>query len=293
MFRINSELLQLINKFIFKKVMCVILKSYAYHFYFLTQNVIIFLKEVILQMVDKEENVNSLADEKKGEPENGERKRGRKRKSGSRNSSTSSAESDGREESTESGGREESAESGGREESTESSEKISEIPVLKPKKVKIIQEENNEDKPKRKRRTKKNPDTDSIESIIRATSNIVSSKESMSHWKLADSEIKSIAEPLSKILVEYELTKNLEKYGNHVALVTACASVVVPRTLLSLQIAKSKKETKKDKGEMKKIYEKKNDRSIRDGERNFNEFSRSCSENNGINVNAIGSAVAF
>ena len=111
----------------------------------------------------------------------------------------------------------------------------------------------NVEKPKTKRKprkvTKKKSDSntigaDQISILITSLSAIVASRPNTAHWQLTPDESKSIAEPLAKIIEKNENLKNLGEHADALALVTACITVIAPRAILSVNMAKSEKEKK-------------------------------------------------
>ena len=104
--------------------------------------------------------------------------------------------------------------------------------TLKPKKV------NN-------KKTKEMIDTSQIETLIKTVSVMVSSRKGQEHWLLLDSEVKAIAEPLTNILKDSNAFSSISEHSNAVALVIACITIILPRTIKSItDISKKKKERK-------------------------------------------------
>ena len=107
-------------------------------------------------------------------------------------------------------------------------------------------------KTKRKPRkvTKKKSDSNNIGAeqisiLLTSLSAIVASRPNTAHWQLTPQESQSIAEPLAKIIEKNENLKNLGEHADALALVTACITVIAPRAILSVNMAKSEKEKKK------------------------------------------------
>ena len=104
--------------------------------------------------------------------------------------------------------------------------------TLKPKKV------NN-------KKTKEVIETNQIETLLKTVSVMVSSRKGQEHWLLLDSEVKAIAEPLTNILKDSEAFSSISEHSNAVALVIACITIILPRTIKSISdINKKKKERK-------------------------------------------------
>ena len=107
--------------------------------------------------------------------------------------------------------------------------------TLKPKKV------NN-------KKTKEVIETNQIETLIKTISVMVSSRPGQEHWLLLDSEVKAIAEPLTNILKDSNAFSNISEHSNAVALVIACITIILPRTIKSItDISKKKKKEKEVK----------------------------------------------
>ena len=107
--------------------------------------------------------------------------------------------------------------------------------TLKPKKV------NN-------KKTKEVIETNQIETLIKTISVMVSSRPGQEHWLLLDSEVKAIAEPLTNILKDSNAFSSISEHSNAVALVIACITIILPRTIKSItDISKKKKKEKEVK----------------------------------------------
>ena len=131
-------------------------------------------------------------------------------------------------------------------------EKNVEIPVLKePKKVPMEpqgQEEQPEEKPRKKRVTKKqktDANVENISGLLVSISGVVASRPNMEYWKISDAEAQTIAEPLQKVLENYSMSEKLGKYADHIALVTACCTVFAPRIMVSVSMEKQKRKKEK------------------------------------------------
>lgn len=138
-------------------------------------------------------------------------------------------------------------------------EKVSEVSILnkaEPKKVPMIPEEVETEKPKterKKRATKKQKETanvDNITSLLVAVFGVAGSRKGFEFWKISEAEARTIAEPLQKVLSSYNMDERLGKYADHIALVAACGTVIAPRAIATVTIEKSKMKKKK---EVKKI----------------------------------------
>ena len=88
-------------------------------------------------------------------------------------------------------------------------------------------------------------DTTQIETLIKTISVMVSSRPGQEHWLLLDSEVKAIAEPLTNILKDSNAFNSISEHSNAVALVIACITIILPRTIKSItDISKKKKKEK-------------------------------------------------
>ena len=91
-------------------------------------------------------------------------------------------------------------------------------------------------------------DTNQIETLIKTISVMVSSRPGQEHWLLLDSEVKALAEPLTNILKDSDAFSSISEHSNAVALVIACITIILPRTIKSItDISKKKKKEKEVK----------------------------------------------
>ena len=98
------------------------------------------------------------------------------------------------------------------------------------------------------KKTKEVIDTNQIETLIKTISVMVSSRQGQEHWLLLDSEVKAIAEPLTNILKDSNAFSSISEHSNAVALVIACITIILPRTIKSItDISKKKKKEKEVK----------------------------------------------
>jgi DNA-directed RNA polymerase subunit M/transcription elongation factor TFIIS len=76
----------------------------------------------------------------------------------------------------------------------------------------------------------------------------IASTRAGSHWAITESEADSIASPLINILNKYDLFKKVTKNVDALALIAASASIIIPRTLVTMEQRKEKKQNvKRDK----------------------------------------------
>ena len=98
------------------------------------------------------------------------------------------------------------------------------------------------------KKTKDVLDTNQIETLIKTISVMVSSRQGQEHWLLLDSEVKAISEPLTNILKDSNAFSSISEHSNAVALVIACITIILPRTIKSItDISKKKKKEKEVK----------------------------------------------
>lgn len=105
-------------------------------------------------------------------------------------------------------------------------------------------------KPKKvnSKKTKEVIDTNQIETLIKTISVMVSSRPGQEHWLLLDSEVKALSEPLTNILKDSNAFSSISEHSNAVALVIACITIILPRTIKSItDISKKKKKEKEVK----------------------------------------------
>ncbi len=98
------------------------------------------------------------------------------------------------------------------------------------------------------KKTKEVIETSQIETLIKTISVMVSSRQDQEHWLLLDSEVKALAEPLTNILKDSNAFSSISEHSNAVALVIACITIILPRTIKSItDISKKKKKEKEVK----------------------------------------------
>ena len=149
--------------------------------------------------------------------------------------------------------------------------------TLKPKKVNT-------------KKTKEVIDTSQIETLIKTVSVMVSSRQGQEHWLLLDSEVKSIAEPLTNILKDSNAFNSISEHSNAVALVIACITIILPRTIKSISDINKKK--KKEKEVMKNVELRRNQRkNITNDKRNDRNVT-SNDKDNGTNTIWYGDAIS-
>ena len=85
-----------------------------------------------------------------------------------------------------------------------------------------------------------------IETLIKTISVMVSSRPGQEHWLFLDSEVKAISEPLTNILKDSNAFNSITEHSNAVALVIACITIILPRTIKSISDINKKKKEKKE-----------------------------------------------
>ena len=141
------------------------------------------------------------------------------------------------------------------------------------------------------KKTKEVIDTNQIETLIKTISVMVSSRQGQEHWLLLDSEVKALAEPLTNILKDSNAFSSISEHSNAVALVIACITIILPRTIKSItDISKKKKKEK----EVKKNVELRGSKTknITNDKRN-NGNTTANDTHNGTNAIWYGNAISL
>ena len=149
--------------------------------------------------------------------------------------------------------------------------------TLKPKKVNT-------------KKSKEVIDSSQIETLIKTVSVMVSSRQGQEHWLLLDSEVKAIAEPLTNILKESNAFNSISEHSNAVALVIACITIILPRTIKSISDVNKKKKKEKEvlKNDKSRTSERKNNRNDKRNVGNVTAYDK----NNGSNAIWYGEAIS-
>ena len=141
------------------------------------------------------------------------------------------------------------------------------------------------------KKTKDVIDTTQIETLIKSISVMVSSRQGQEHWLLLDSEVKALSEPITNILKDSNAFSSISEHSNAVALVIACITIILPRTIKSVtDISKRKKKEK----EVKKNVELRGSqtKNITNDKRN-NRNTTANGANNGTNAIWYGDAISL
>ena len=149
--------------------------------------------------------------------------------------------------------------------------------TLKPKKVNT-------------KKTKEVIDTNQIETLIKTVSVMVSSRKGQEHWLLLDSEVKAIAEPLTNILKESNAFNSISEHSNAVALVIACITIILPRTIKSISDINKKKKEKKEV--LKNVEPRRSERKNINNDKRNNGNVTAYDKNNGSNAIWYGDAIS-
>ena len=149
--------------------------------------------------------------------------------------------------------------------------------TLKPKKV------NN-------KKTKEVIDTNQIETLLKTVSVMISSRKGQEHWLLLDSEVKAIAEPLTNILKDSNAFSSISEHSNAVALVIACITIILPRTIKSISDINKKK--KKEKEVKKNVELRGSQRKNITNDKRNNGNTATNGANNGTNAIWYGDAIS-
>ena len=140
------------------------------------------------------------------------------------------------------------------------------------------------------KKTKEVIDTTQIETLIKTISVMVSSRPGQEHWMLLDSEVKALSEPLTNILKDSNAFSSISEHSNAVALVIACITIILPRTIKSVtDLSKKKKKEKEVKKNVElRGSQRKNISNVKGNDRNIS----SNDKNNGTNAIWYGEAIS-
>ena len=150
--------------------------------------------------------------------------------------------------------------------------------TLKPKKV------NN-------KKTKEVIETIQIETLIKTVSIMISSRKGQEHWLLLDSEVKAIAEPLTNILKDSNAFNSISEHSNAVALVIACITIILPRTIKSVTDINSKKKKKREV--LKNVELRGSQRKNNSNDKGNNRNTSANDKDNGTNAIWYGDAISL
>ena len=134
-------------------------------------------------------------------------------------------------------------------------------------------------------------ETNQIETLIKTISVMVSSRPGQEHWLLLDSEVKAIAEPLTNILKDSNAFSSISEHSNAVALVVACITIILPRTIKSVTDINAKKKKKREVMKNVELLGSKR-KNITDDTRN-NRNTSANDKNDGSNAIWYGEAISL
>ena len=134
-------------------------------------------------------------------------------------------------------------------------------------------------------------ETSQIETLIKTISVMVSSRPGQEHWLLLDSEVKAIAEPLTNILKDSSAFSSISEHSNAVALVVACITIILPRTIKSVTDINAKKKKKREV--MKNVELRGSQRKNITNDKRNNGNTSTNDKNNGTNTIWYGDAISL
>lgn len=102
-------------------------------------------------------------------------------------------------------------------------------------------------KPKKVNKKTKTEEIDrtQINAVISGLSSAIASRPNCGHWQMTNEEIDTITKPLCNMLKESEIFEKTLEHSNEIALVTACATVFLPRIFTTVLIEKEKNKNAK------------------------------------------------
>ena len=141
------------------------------------------------------------------------------------------------------------------------------------------------------KKTKEVIETSQIETLIKTISVMVSSRPGQEHWLLLDSEVKAISEPLTNILKDSNAFSSISEHSNAVALVIACITIILPRTIKSITDLSKKK--KKEKEVKKNVELRGSQRKNITNDKGHNGNTSANDTHNGTNAIWYGDAISL
>lgn len=152
--------------------------------------------------------------------------------------------------------------------------------TLKPKKVNT-----------KKKAKEETLGTEQVETLIKTISVMVSSRQGQEHWLLLDSEVKAISEPLTNILKDSNAFSSISEHSNAVALVIACITIILPRTIKSISDINKKK--KKEKEVLKNVEPRRSKGKNNTNDKGNNGNTSANGANHGTNTIWYGDAISL
>lgn len=133
--------------------------------------------------------------------------------------------------------------------------------------------------------------TEQIENLLKTVSMMIATRPNQQHWLLSDSEVKSISEPLAKILQDSSAFATLGEHSNAVALSIACITIILPRAIKSIMDINEKKKKVKEVKNNAKLQRNKT-KNISDDRRNDRQPSTNGA-NDSNNEHWFGQAISY
>ena len=94
--------------------------------------------------------------------------------------------------------------------------------------------------------------SDQIGAILGTVSMIVASRPGMAHWQLTPKEIESVSNPLANMIAKSEALNTLSEHSDAIALVTACATIILPRAVITVSQMQERKKNDERTNRVKK-----------------------------------------
>jgi hypothetical protein len=89
---------------------------------------------------------------------------------------------------------------------------------------------------------KQTSDPTQLKILVLTLTSILASKEGFEMWALSEAEVSQLVTPLHSMLSKHEgVGEKLGQYADHIALVTAAFTILVPRLVMQIQMNKQKK----------------------------------------------------
>lgn len=85
---------------------------------------------------------------------------------------------------------------------------------------------------------------DSLVNLIVTVSTVFAMRPNMQHWAISGDEAREIVTPLNKVLAKSN-KKFISDNADYIALFVACATILMPRVMVSVSMIKTKKESEK------------------------------------------------
>ena len=126
--------------------------------------------------------------------------------------------------------------------------------------------------------------SDQIGAILGTVSMIVASRPGMAHWQLTPKEIETVSNPLANMIAKSEALNTLAEHSDAIALVTACATIILPRAVITVSQMQERKKNDERTNRVKKSVK-------REPEPNQDGKGSSTNRNNDGNTPVSGATV--